>query len=226
MNPIKRKKWRIVGVKELKTPTLYFKDASGDYQKCHKLLPDIRRIFGDIEYIDGEPVEIIPNKERTMNTTTIKPHEIDTYYDRTINPDGTFQKKADKNNQKYVANTIRRIWKAEVTEYGQTSPIDFFIKAGEKECFADCKTSLKYRAQDHALLNMRKFCCLMDAGRLWEVPTFLFLYDKSGIYYVNAQDLGDPIECGKRIAGIRIKKAQADIEPCLIIYKKDMKRLI
>ena len=48
-------------------PTLYFKDSNGDYQKCHKLLPDIRRIFGDIEYIDGEPVEIIPNKQADKN---------------------------------------------------------------------------------------------------------------------------------------------------------------
>ena len=85
-------------IKEI-PPTLYFKDANGDYQKCHKLLPDIRRIFGDIEYLDGEPVEIIPNKERTMETTTIKPPEIDTYYDRTKNADGTFEIKADRTNQ-------------------------------------------------------------------------------------------------------------------------------
>ena len=51
-----------MAVKELKTTTLYFKDANGDYQKCHKLLPDIRRIFGEIEYLDGEPVEIITNE--------------------------------------------------------------------------------------------------------------------------------------------------------------------
>jgi len=45
-------------------PTMYFRDSDGDYHKCHKLLPDIRRIFGEIEYIDGEPVEIIPEKKR------------------------------------------------------------------------------------------------------------------------------------------------------------------
>ena len=56
-----------MAVKELKTTTLYFKDANGDYQKCHKLLPDIRRIFGEIEYLDGEPVEIITNEVAGKN---------------------------------------------------------------------------------------------------------------------------------------------------------------
>ena len=46
---------------------LYFIDSNGDYQKCHKLLPDIRRIFGEIEYIDGEPVEIITNEMAGKN---------------------------------------------------------------------------------------------------------------------------------------------------------------
>ena len=41
---------------------LYFRDSDGNYQKCHRLLPDIRRIFGEIEYIEGEPVEIITNE--------------------------------------------------------------------------------------------------------------------------------------------------------------------
>ena len=199
---------------------LYFRDSDGNYQKCHKLLPDIRRIFGEIEYIDGEPVEIIPNE------TKVKPPQVDRYYDRVKNKDGTFQKKSDKNNQAYVANVIRNSWKAEVTEYGQTDPLDFFIKKGDKQCFGECKTALKNKVQDHALLNVRKYCCLMDAGRIWDCPTFLFMYDSSGIYYVKAQDLGDVIECGKRIAGIKLMKAQADIEPCLIIYKKDMIKLL
>ena len=39
-------------------PELYFIDSDGDYHKCHKLLPDIRRIFGEIEVLNGELVEI------------------------------------------------------------------------------------------------------------------------------------------------------------------------
>ena len=46
---------------------MYFKDANGEYHKCHKLLPDIRRIFGEIEYMNGEPVEIITNKQADNN---------------------------------------------------------------------------------------------------------------------------------------------------------------
>ena len=46
---------------------LYFRDSDGNYQKCHKLLPDIRRIFGEIEYIDGEPVEVITNEQADRN---------------------------------------------------------------------------------------------------------------------------------------------------------------
>ena len=56
-----------MAVKELKTPNLYFRDGRGEYHKCHKLLPDIRRIFGEIEYIDGEPVEIITNEQAGKN---------------------------------------------------------------------------------------------------------------------------------------------------------------
>ena len=41
---------------------LYFRDSDGEYHKCHRLLPDIRRIFGEIEYLNGEPVEIITNE--------------------------------------------------------------------------------------------------------------------------------------------------------------------
>jgi hypothetical protein len=48
-------------------PILYFIDADGNYQKCHKLLPDIRRIFGEIEYLNGEPVEIITNEVASKN---------------------------------------------------------------------------------------------------------------------------------------------------------------
>ena len=46
---------------------LYFRDSDGNYQKCHRLLPDIRRIFGEIEYLNGEPVEIITNEMAGKN---------------------------------------------------------------------------------------------------------------------------------------------------------------
>ena len=52
-------------LKELEA--LYFRDSNGEYHKCHKLLPDIRRIFGEIEYLNGEPVEIITNKMAGKN---------------------------------------------------------------------------------------------------------------------------------------------------------------
>ena len=46
---------------------MYFRDSDGEYHKCHKLLPDIRRIFGEIEYLNGEPVEIITNEMAGKN---------------------------------------------------------------------------------------------------------------------------------------------------------------
>ena len=42
---------------------LYFIDGDGNYQKCHKLLPDIRRIYGEIEILNGELVEITKPRE-------------------------------------------------------------------------------------------------------------------------------------------------------------------
>ena len=56
-----------MGAKELITPILYLVDSDGDHHRCHKLLPSIRRIFGEIEYIDGEPVEIISNEIANKN---------------------------------------------------------------------------------------------------------------------------------------------------------------
>ena len=56
-----------MGDKELETPILYLVDSNGEYHKCHKLLPDIRRIFGEIEYMNGEPVEIITNEMASKN---------------------------------------------------------------------------------------------------------------------------------------------------------------
>ena len=41
---------------------LYFIDNEGNYHKCHKLLPDIRKILGEIEVMDGELVEIMPTQ--------------------------------------------------------------------------------------------------------------------------------------------------------------------
>ena len=56
-----------MGDLELKQPILYLIDSDGEYHKCHKLLPDIRRIFGEIEYMNGEPVEIITNEMASKN---------------------------------------------------------------------------------------------------------------------------------------------------------------
>ena len=56
-----------MGDSEQKTPILYLVDSNGEYHKCHKLLPDIRRIFGEIEYMNGEAVEIITNEMASKN---------------------------------------------------------------------------------------------------------------------------------------------------------------
>ncbi len=65
----------------------------------------------------------------------------------------------------------------------------------------------------------------MDVGRLWDCPTFLFLYDQTGIYYAKAQDLGDKIECERRITGSKKMKAECDIEPALFVPKSEMIKL-
>ena len=63
----KEEKKSLLGGGKEQISALYFVDSDGNYQKCHKLLPDIRRIFGEIEYIDGEPVEIITNEVASKN---------------------------------------------------------------------------------------------------------------------------------------------------------------
>ena len=51
-----------MATEELKTE-LYFIDSDGNYNKCHKLLPDIRKILGEIEVLNGELVEITKPRE-------------------------------------------------------------------------------------------------------------------------------------------------------------------
>ena len=202
-------------LKEL-VPTMYFRDSDGDYHKCHKLLPDIRRIFGEIEYLDGEPVEIIPNE------TKVRKPKIDVYYSRSINEDGTFSNEVDENNQKYVASVIRNTWKCRVLEYPKTSPIDYYIEKDGRGCFGDNKTRL-LKPLDYGILNVRKYLVLMDAARLYDCPSLVFFYDETGIHYADVRNI-EGYEL--YIVGSQIRKSKCDIEPAVKIFKKDMKRLL
>ena len=196
---------------------LYFIDSDGNYQKCHKLLPDIRRIFGEIEYIDGEPVEVIPNE------TKVRKPKIDVYYSRSINKDGTFSNETDENNQKYVASVIRKTWQCRVLEYPKTSPIDYYIQREDRKCFGDNKTRLS-QTLDYGILNVRKYLVLMDASRLYNCPSFAFFYDKTGIYYADVRKI-EGYETF--LVGSKTKKSSCDKqEPAVKIFKKDMKRLV
>jgi len=203
-------------LKEL-IPTMYFRDSDGDYHKCHKLLPDIRRIFGEIEYIDGEPVEIIPNE------TKVRKPKIDVYYSRSINEDGTFSNEVDENNQKYVASVIRNTWKCRVLEYPKTSPIDYYIEKDGRGCFGDNKTRLS-KPLDYGILNVRKYLVLMDAARLYDCPSFVFFYDETGVYYSDVRKVKG---YETFLVGSKTKKSSCDKqEPAVKIFKKDMKRLL
>ena len=174
---------------------------------------DIVRVFGECEIQD----------ERGIWMPIIKPPEIDTYYSRTKNEDGTFEKEADRNNQKYVANIIKAKWKCEVLEYPRTSPIDYYITRDGRECFGDTKTATKVRTFGY--LNIRKFCVLMDASRLWGCPSFFFLYDAEGVFYVDVREIGNEVKYEKGTAGSMIRKSPCDIEPAITIKKTLMKRL-
>jgi len=219
-----------VGDKELETPILYLVDSNGEYHKCHKLLPDIRRIFGEIEYLDGEPVEIIPNKERKMNTNMpvveFIPPVIDSYYDRAINEDGTYENDVDRANQKAVKRFIETRWSCEVKQYPQTSLIDYYISApGGRHCFGDSKTRLS-RLLDHGILNIRKYCILMYVADIYDCPAFAFFYDKKGVWYIDVRDIKDETKYRTEIVGAAYRKSPADIEPAIQIPKDDMKKLI
>ena len=198
-------------------PTMYFRDSDGNYHKCHKLLPDIRRIFGEIEYLDGEPVEIIPNEEK------VRKPKIDVYYSRSINKDGTFSNETDENNQKYVASIIRKTWQCRVLEYPKTSPIDYYIEKDGRGCFGDNKTRLS-KTLDYGILNVRKYLVLMDAARLYDCPSFAFFYDETGIYYADVRKI-EGYEL--YLVGSKAVKSPCDKrEPAVKIFKKDMKRLL
>ena len=176
-------------------------------------IADIVRVFGECELQD----------ERGIWMPITKPPEIDTYYSRTKNEDGTFEKDEDRNNQKYVASVIKDKWQCKVLEYPRTSPIDYYITRDGRECFGDTKAATRIRTFGY--LNMRKYCVLMDASRIWDCPAFFFLYDAEGIFYVDVRDIGDTVKHEKATAGSMIKKSPCDIEPAITIEKTLMKKL-
>tara|TARA_R100000458_G_C8261493_1_gene236960 strand:- start:1005 stop:1583 length:579 start_codon:yes stop_codon:yes gene_type:complete len=55
---------------ELKTD-IYFIDNDGNYHKCHKLFPYIRKVFGEVETLNGEILEITRPKEHFEKSLNI-----------------------------------------------------------------------------------------------------------------------------------------------------------
>ena len=46
---------------------LYFKNNDGSYEKCDKIIEYVKKLFGEITYLDGDIVEIITNKQASKN---------------------------------------------------------------------------------------------------------------------------------------------------------------
>ena len=160
-------------LKELEA--LYFRGSDGEYHKCHKLLPDIRRIFGEIEYLNGEPVEIIPNKERTMNTTG---PVVDVFHERTPENGVLNETWNDRKNQTTATKVFAEKMNCEVHTYPQLWPVDGYAYRNKKVLgMLEIKGASKVR--DIGYLNFRKYINLRDATRVSNnnIPGYLAIYD-------------------------------------------------
>ena len=209
-----------MAVKELKTPQLYFKDANGEYYKCHKLLPDIRRIFGEIEYLDGEPVEIIPNKERKMNTNG---PVVDVYHERVPENGVLNETWNDKKNQTTATKVFEKKMDCKVHTYPQLWPVDGYAYKGKKVMgMLEIKGASVPRSI--GFLNYRKYTSLRDATRIStnNIPGYFVIYDEHGLQWIDVKDIGVTIQVEMAMVGYTILKSQADIEPAFKIKKEDM----
>ena len=202
---------------------LYFKDANGQYHKCHKLLPDIRRIFGEIEYLDGEPVEIIPNKERTMNTNG---PVVDVYHERVPENGVLNETWNDRKNQTTATRVFAEKMKCKVHTYPQLWPVDGYAYK-EKRVMGMLEIKGASKVRDIGYLNFRKYINLRDATRVSNnnIPGFFVIYDDDGLHWIDIKELGVKIQVEMAMVGYTILKSQADIEPAFQIKKSDMKHM-
>ena len=201
-------------------PTMYFRDSDGDYHKCHKLLPDIRRIFGEIEYLNGEPVEIIPNKERTMNTNG---PVVDVFHERTPENGVLNETWNDKKNQTMATKVFAEKMDCEVHTYPQLWPVDgYAFKGRDVKGMLEIKGASKVR--DIGYLNLRKYMNLRDATRIStnNIPGYFVIYDAEGLHWIDVKELGVTVQVEMAMVGYTILKSQADIEPAFRIKKSDM----
>ena len=199
---------------------MYFRDSDGDYHKCHKLLPDIRRIFGEIEYLDGEPVEIITNKERTMNTTG---PVVDVFHERTPENGVLNETWNDKKNQTMATKVFAEKMDCEVHTYPQLWPVDgYAFKGRDVKGMLEIKGASKVR--DIGYLNLRKYMNLRDATRIStnNIPGYFVIYDAEGLHWIDVKELGVTVQVEMAIVGYVKLKSSADIEPAFRIKKSDM----
>jgi hypothetical protein len=205
-------------------PVLYYVDSNGEYHKCHKLLPDIRRIFGEIEYLDGEPVEIIPNnKERKMN---INGPVVDVYHERVPENGVLNETWNDKKNQTTATKVFAKKMDCKVHTYPQLWPVDgYAFKGRDVLGMLEIKGASKVR--DIGYLNLRKYMNLRDATRISSnnIPGFFVIYDDDGLHWIDVKDIGVTIEVKMAIVGYIELKSPADIEPAFQIKKSDMKHM-
>ena len=203
-----------------KIKTLYFIDADGNYEKCHKLLPDIRRIFGEIEYLDGEPVEIIPNKERKMNQNGAV---VDIYHERTPENGVLNETWNDKKNQTTATKVFEKKMDCKVHTYPQLWPVDGYAYKGKKVMgMLEIKGASVPRSI--GFLNYRKYTSLRDATRIStnNIPGYFVIYDEHGLHWIDIKNIGVTIQVEMAMVGYTILKSQADIEPAFKIKKEDM----
>ena len=207
-------------LKELEA--LYFRDSDGDYHKCHKLLPDIRRIFGEIQYLNGEPVEIITNKERTIMENTNGP-VVDVFHERTPVNGVLNETWNDRKNQTTATKVFAEKMNCEVHTYPQLWPVDGYAYRGRQVLgMLEIKGASKVR--DIGYLNLRKYMNLRDATRISNnsIPGYLAIYDDEGLHWIDVKELGVTVQVEMAIVGYTILKSQADIEPAFVIKKSDM----
>ena len=185
----------------------YFIDDRGRQHKCHKLFPEVIKLFN--------------NGEIPMNVT--KGPVVDVYHERTPENGVLNETWNDKKNQTIATKVFAEKMDCKVHTYPQLWPVDgYAFKERKVLGMLEIKGASKVR--DIGYLNFRKYLNLRDATRYSNnnIPGYFVIYDGDGLHWIDIKELGTTVQVKMAIVGYVNLKSQADIEPAFQIKKSDM----
>ena len=185
----------------------YFIDDRGRQQKCHKLFPEVIKMFN--------------NGEIPMDVT--KGPVVDVYHERTPENGVLNETWNDRKNQTRATEIFAEKMNCKVHTYPQLWPVDGYAYR-EKRVLGMLEIKGAGKVRNIGYLNFRKYINLRDATRVSNnsIPGYFAIYDAEGLHWIDIKELGTTVQVEMAMVGYTILKSQADIEPAFRIKKSDM----